>query len=44
MTVTPDVYKTCPIYETENLILRLVQQEDAKDLLDCYSDKDANLL
>ena len=37
----PDVYKTCPIYETENLILRLVQQEDAKDLLDCYSDKDA---
>ena len=41
MTVTPDVYKTCPIYETENLILRLVQQEDAKDLLDCYSDKDA---
>ena len=37
----PNVYKTCPIYETENLILRLVQQEDAEDLFDCYSDKDA---
>ena len=37
----PNVYKICPIYETENLIFRLVQREDAKDLLDCYSDKDA---
>lgn len=36
-----NVYQSCPMYETDNFILRLVKQEDAEDLLACYSDKAA---
>ena len=31
-------YKECPIYETKHFIFRLVEVEDAEDLLRCYSD------
>lgn len=31
-------YHKCPVYETEHFLFRLVQLEDAQDLLDCYSD------
>lgn len=34
-------YKKCPVYETENFILRLVSENDAEDLLECYSDLSA---
>ncbi len=37
-------YIQCPILETEHFILRLVQPEDAKDLLNCYSDPKAQPL
>lgn len=37
-------YKRCPILETEHFILRLVQLEDAEDLLKCYSDPNAQQL
>lgn len=36
-----DPYKTCPAYETRSFRLRLVEKEDAKSLLSCYSDKAA---
>lgn len=35
-----NVYEQCPIYKTDSFILRLVELEDAKDLLACYSDRD----
>ena len=31
-------YIKCPILETQNFILRLVSEDDAEDLLACYSD------
>jgi [ribosomal protein S5]-alanine N-acetyltransferase len=31
-------YETCPILETDHFLLRLVSEEDAEDLLVCYSD------
>ncbi len=34
-----DVYNQCPIYETKSFVLRLVELDDAKALLSCYSDK-----
>ena len=34
-------YIKCPIYETEHFLIRLVNEEDAKELLDCYSDVNA---
>lgn len=34
-------YVECPIFETENFILRLVTEDDAADLLTCYSDTNA---
>lgn len=34
-------YVECPVFETENFILRLVSEEDAADLLTCYSDTSA---
>ncbi|MDR2598749.1 MAG: GNAT family N-acetyltransferase [Oscillospiraceae bacterium] len=34
-----DPYMKCPIFETKDLILRLVEKTDAEDLLECYSDK-----
>ncbi|MDH8676835.1 hypothetical protein QE109_01685 [Fusibacter bizertensis] len=32
-------YISCPVLETELFLLRLVEEEDAEDLLGCYSDK-----
>jgi len=32
-----NVYESCPVYESENFMLRLVSLEDAEDLLPCYS-------
>jgi len=37
-------YKQCPIYETSSFTLRLVSEEDASDLLTCYSDPKAQEL
>jgi len=37
----PNPYQQCPTYETEHFTLRLVNLEDAKDLLICYSDPQA---
>lgn len=34
-----NVYEECPVYETTSFILRLVQLEDAKALVTCYSDE-----
>ncbi|NLV35589.1 MAG: GNAT family N-acetyltransferase [Clostridiaceae bacterium] len=34
-------YVECPVFETENFILRLVTEDDAADLLTCYSDTSA---
>lgn len=34
---THDPYEKCPVLETTNFTLRLVQMNDAKDLLKCYS-------
>lgn len=34
-------YVECPVFETENFILRLVTEDDAADLLTCYSDTNA---
>lgn len=36
-----DVYKSCPKYESEDYILRMVSKEDKLDLLKVYSDKKA---
>ena len=36
-----DPYKKCPIYKTQSFTLRLVTPKDAKNLLECYSDKTA---
>lgn len=32
-------YEKCPVYETDNYTLRMVEKGDAKALLKCYSDK-----
>ncbi len=34
-------YETCPVYENENYLLRLVEPSDAADLLMVYSDEKA---
>lgn len=34
-------YVECPVFETKNFILRLVTEDDAADLLTCYSDTSA---
>lgn len=34
-------YKKCPIYETKQFVFRKVQEQDAEDLLACYSDLDS---
>ena len=36
-----NVYEKCPVFENEKLRLRLVQEQDAKDLLKVYSDEKA---
>ena len=33
-----DPYKKCPEFETEHFTLRLVSENDAEDLLSCYTD------
>ena len=35
---THDAYVTCPELETDGFILRLVQPDDAQELLSCYAD------
>ena len=37
-------YKNCPVYETQSFILRLVSEDDAENLLACYSDPQAQEL
>ena len=39
-----DPYQICPTFETDNFIFRLVRDEDAIDLLECYSDPKAQQL
>ncbi|WP_342565427.1 GNAT family protein [Paenibacillus sp. FSL R7-0345] len=39
-----DPYTCCPVYETGSFSLRLVQMDDAADLLRCYSDPDSHPL
>ncbi len=34
-------YKECPILESKEFIFRQVRVEDAKDLLECYSDRES---
>ena len=36
MFISP--YQVCPVFESNHLIYRLVQENDAQDLLACYSD------
>ncbi|MNO96687.1 hypothetical protein D3C76_883660 [compost metagenome] len=36
MSISP--YQVCPVFESERLVYRLVQEVDAADLLECYSD------
>lgn len=38
MSYSSNPYQQCPVYETEHFIFRLVKEEDAEDLLECYSD------
>lgn len=33
-------YEQCPVYETNNYMLRIVEKNDANALLKCYSDKE----
>lgn len=33
------IYENCPIFHNETVTLRLITQEDAKELLNCYSDE-----
>lgn len=34
-----DVYQNCPVLESEDYIIRLIEPNDAEDLLEVYSDK-----
>lgn len=36
-----NVYETCPVIENEQFLLRLVEENDVKDLIKVYSDKNA---
>ena len=36
-----DIYSTCPTWESEQFIVRLLREEDCDDLLKVYSDKNA---
>lgn len=36
-----DVYEKCPVFENDNYLLRLIEETDASDLLEVYSDKNA---
>jgi len=39
-----NIYKTCPSFESQSFIIRLVNRDDASDLLSCYSDLKAQVL
>lgn len=36
-----NVYENCPVMENDKLLVRLIREEDADDLLQVYSDKNA---
>ena len=36
-----EIYRSCPEFENNDYILRMVSQEDRLDLLKVYSDKEA---
>lgn len=36
-----EIYRSCPEFENNDYILRMVRQEDRLDLLKVYSDKEA---
>lgn len=36
-----EIYRSCPEFENNDYILRMVKQEDRLDLLKVYSDKEA---
>ena len=36
-----DIYSSCPVFESEKFIIRLLRDEDGDDLLNVYSDKNA---
>ena len=36
-----DVYSNCPAFEDDKYLLRFVEEKDADDLLEVYSDKNA---
>lgn len=36
-----NVYKSCPVFENDRYLLRLIEEKDAPDLLEVYSDKNA---
>ncbi|MBH1942101.1 GNAT family N-acetyltransferase [Mobilitalea sibirica] len=38
MSISNDPYLQCPSYEANHFIIRQVKEDDAKDLLACYSD------
>jgi RimJ/RimL family protein N-acetyltransferase len=38
------LYLECPVFDTEHFLLRLVQEDDAADLLTCYSDPNARVI
>ena len=44
MPKNPNPYKNCPSFESKHFMLRLVQIEDADDLIICYSDPKAQVL
>lgn len=36
-----DVYENCPILETDCFLIRRIEEQDAEDLLEVYSDLNA---
>lgn len=42
--VKKNPYDKCPTYETQNFLFRLVEVNDAKNLLECYSDPKSSKL
>ena len=40
-TSMEEIYRSCPEFENNDYILRMVRQEDRLDLLKVYSDKEA---
>lgn len=36
-----DIYETCPVFKNEVVTLRLINEEDTLELLNCYSDEKA---